>query len=447
MIRASNLPVLLLIALYERQQYSQTSIMETISDWIEKYIGGIPRRLKQAAGFENFGSKHDISLLFEIEREVGTFYRESEDDEDGDIQLPPPFDDNDDDDEATAMGTGTSTIMPDSAPFTSSPAKTTFSSPARPAFTQSAPSGPPAPQRVNGSAAAAVIGGGGPTHRRRNSSIYEPSPLARLFVSVPDDGPGGVRPRRQSMRASMSSRDFASHRSGVAGAGAGSGGSGSGPSSSAMATSYSISPSQSMGSTAARRQHSRNTSHPYASRATGQIMQPSIPSTIQEGKRTDSSSGSTPLGSPPRRIKSPGPNSNGVPFPTGVSSGNAETSEFGQMQGRRTRTRSAQSTQSAQVAGVEGERGGFGGGEAGERMEEPHRIEAARASEVGEMEEEEAGQATQTMRRLKGIEDRQKRIEQLLSALVEGKGFRTGRMTCLISFECSRPTLYPHFRA
>ena len=406
MIRASNLPVLLIIALYERQQYRETSIMETISDFIEKYIGNIPRRLKQAAGFENFGSKHDISLLFEIEREVGTFYRDSEDDDGDDIQLPPPFED---DDEAAATGTPTTaSFLPDSSPFTASPAKTTFSSPARPSFTQSAPSGPPAPQRVNGAVAGAAMGG--PTHRRRNSSIYEPSPLARLFVSVPEDGPDGVRPRRQSMsiRASITARDLLSQRSGLSAST-----SGAVPGSSAMATSYSISPSQSTGNVAARRQHSRTISHPYASRATGQTQQPSIPSTIQEGRRIDSTA-STPTGSP-RRVKSPEPGtkvvSQGVPFPSGAgpSSANTGTSEFGQVQAGRSRTRSAQSA------------GGAGGGEI---SDDRPRVEAARASEVGEMEEEEAGQATQTVRRLKGIEDRQKRIEQLLSALVEGKGGR-----------------------
>ena len=48
MIRASNLPVLLGIALYERQQYRETSLMEQIGDLAERYIGTLPRRLKAA---------------------------------------------------------------------------------------------------------------------------------------------------------------------------------------------------------------------------------------------------------------------------------------------------------------------------------------------------------------------------------------------------------------
>ena len=296
MIRASNLPVLLAIALYERQQYNELSLMETISDFIEKYIGSIPRRLKQAAGFDNFGSRHDISLVFEIEREVGTFYRDSEDDED-EVHLPPSFED----DEAT---TGTSITLPDSAPFTASPAKGSFS-PARPSFTQSGSSGPPAPQHVAGA------------HRRRNSSVYEPSPLARLFVTQPDGQ--DARPRRQSMRASDGS-------------------------SSAMVTSYSISPSQS-GGIAARRQQSRN--QPYAPRVQAS---PSIP-TIRE---------SSPLGSPTRTRR---------PFPSGATT-------------------------------------------------PPNVPPAAKASDVGKIEESEALGEARMAEQLNRMDERQKRIEEMLSRMV-----------------------------
>ena len=51
MIRASNFPVLLLIALYERQQYRETTLMERIGDYAERYVGSLPRRLKAAGGF------------------------------------------------------------------------------------------------------------------------------------------------------------------------------------------------------------------------------------------------------------------------------------------------------------------------------------------------------------------------------------------------------------
>jgi hypothetical protein len=48
MIRASNLPVLLLIALYERQQYRETSLMEQFGDFAERYVGNLPRKIKAA---------------------------------------------------------------------------------------------------------------------------------------------------------------------------------------------------------------------------------------------------------------------------------------------------------------------------------------------------------------------------------------------------------------
>jgi len=48
MIRASNLPVLLCIALYERQQYRDTTIAEQLGDFAERYVGSLPRRLKAA---------------------------------------------------------------------------------------------------------------------------------------------------------------------------------------------------------------------------------------------------------------------------------------------------------------------------------------------------------------------------------------------------------------
>ena len=48
MIRASNFPVLLIIALYERQKYRETSLMEQFGDFAEKYMGSLPRRIKSA---------------------------------------------------------------------------------------------------------------------------------------------------------------------------------------------------------------------------------------------------------------------------------------------------------------------------------------------------------------------------------------------------------------
>jgi hypothetical protein len=60
MIRASNFPVLLAIAVYERQQYNDTSVLESIWDFAEKYLGALPRVIRNAgpyrAGQAEYGS-------------------------------------------------------------------------------------------------------------------------------------------------------------------------------------------------------------------------------------------------------------------------------------------------------------------------------------------------------------------------------------------------------
>jgi hypothetical protein len=48
MIRMSNLPVLVVISLYERQKYRETSLLESVGDFAEKYVGSLPRMLKAA---------------------------------------------------------------------------------------------------------------------------------------------------------------------------------------------------------------------------------------------------------------------------------------------------------------------------------------------------------------------------------------------------------------
>lgn len=48
LIRASNLPVLLAISLYERQSYRETSLVEQMGDWAERYVGNLPRRITAA---------------------------------------------------------------------------------------------------------------------------------------------------------------------------------------------------------------------------------------------------------------------------------------------------------------------------------------------------------------------------------------------------------------
>jgi len=49
LIRASNLPVLMMISLYERHQYSDTGLLEALGDYAERYMGALPRKLKTAS--------------------------------------------------------------------------------------------------------------------------------------------------------------------------------------------------------------------------------------------------------------------------------------------------------------------------------------------------------------------------------------------------------------
>ncbi|EIW66012.1 hypothetical protein TREMEDRAFT_74835 [Tremella mesenterica DSM 1558] len=196
MIRASNFPVLLIIGLYERQRYRDTTMMEQISDFAERYVGSLPRRLKSAAGFDNFGSHRDIGAVFEIEREVGSFYKGWDDDAiDDEVQLPEPAENEPTDEErplspsqadgdvsSRAHGTPLFTSLSD--PMTASPSKLEHHIHGR----QRRQSMPPQPSPGAGVPF--------PGYRpRRNSSIHEPSPLARLFVR---DGEEGERKRRRS---------------------------------------------------------------------------------------------------------------------------------------------------------------------------------------------------------------------------------------------------------
>lgn len=43
--------MLLIISLYERQQYRDTTLMEQLGDFAERYVGSLPRRLKAAGQF------------------------------------------------------------------------------------------------------------------------------------------------------------------------------------------------------------------------------------------------------------------------------------------------------------------------------------------------------------------------------------------------------------
>lgn len=163
-----------------------------------------------SAGFEN--SRRDIGAVFEIEREVGSFYKGWDDDVDIDLddaehQLP-TLDLGDAEDKVGSAGAQenetSQSILQDGqgaggtpGPFTSSPGpvdsvrgrRSSMPSSPSPRTSPSAPVHHPIPGN----------------RQRRNSSIHEPSPLARLFVSPPPNEPSKrVRDRRQSMMQSLS---------------------------------------------------------------------------------------------------------------------------------------------------------------------------------------------------------------------------------------------------
>ena len=208
LIRGSNLPVLLIIAMYERQQYRETTLLEQIGEFTERYIGNLPRRLKAAgeghpltladsslAGFENFGSRADIGAVFEIEREVGSFYRGWDDEEEQDLQLPPTFDaedgkDSDSPEEATNDQEAFSFAPP--VPLSKSPVRIEQEVEVPRSRRSSMPSA-----RLSQRAVAFP-----PARPRRDSVQFEPSPLARLFVRSPEKSSGiadRLRERRQSL--------------------------------------------------------------------------------------------------------------------------------------------------------------------------------------------------------------------------------------------------------
>ena len=153
--------------------------------------------------------------MFEIEREVGSFYTGWDDDADADIededepQLP-ILDLGEAEDKGvtspirqTSEG-GRSGVTPHSSsmPYTASPGRVESirsrrsSMPASPS-PRISPTGPMSPPR--------------PGQRpRRNSSIHDPSPLARLFISPTPEIPKRLRDRRQSILHSMSMSSTAS---------------------------------------------------------------------------------------------------------------------------------------------------------------------------------------------------------------------------------------------
>ncbi|WVQ81319.1 hypothetical protein IAT38_003442 [Cryptococcus sp. DSM 104549] len=197
MIRVTSIHILLLIALYERQSYQDQTLMEQLGDFAERYVGSLPRRLKAAAGFDNFGSRSDIEAVFEIEREVGSFYTGWDDDDinESEVQLPPPFESGisseEDEEPAVPRGNGADNgepqlssgsrdlfFEPSSAPMTSSPSRLEHQaeSPRPRRCSMPSPQASPAHDVYNRA----------PVQRRRNSSMHGPSPLAQLFVRSPE---------------------------------------------------------------------------------------------------------------------------------------------------------------------------------------------------------------------------------------------------------------------
>jgi len=74
MIRATNLPILLAVAYYERQskQTHTSSFAETVAATAERVIDTLPKPLKRISFFEGFfaGKGSDIDVIFELEEEI-----------------------------------------------------------------------------------------------------------------------------------------------------------------------------------------------------------------------------------------------------------------------------------------------------------------------------------------------------------------------------------------
>lgn len=175
MIRITNLPVLLLIGLYDRQRYQDSSLWENVCDYADHTWG----KITAAAGFDHIaGNRMDIETVFEAEREYGSYYDGWEDEE--------VFEEDD-----TPMGEDTTVLaeagaMQDS-PMAASPEQATFHR------HSSAPPNSPRERHVSGHKVstgiqaanqAAMASAAAPLARVRRSSlsVYGPSPLAQLFV-------------------------------------------------------------------------------------------------------------------------------------------------------------------------------------------------------------------------------------------------------------------------
>jgi hypothetical protein len=310
----------------------------------------------ETAGFEN--SRRDIGAVFEIEREVGSFYTGWDDDADADIedgdgpQLPVLDLDESGDSPVTSpkCDNAGEPIHSASVPYTASPGPVESirsrrsSLPASPS-PRASPTGPPGP-----------TGRPRPDRPRRNSSIQDPSPLARLFISPSPDLPKRLRDRRQSMIHGMSMSS-----------------SGSQPTLSSL-----VSPI---------RKHTRIlslSSVPERVKRVAHIHKPSV-GTIEEGRKVS--------------FKAPSP----IPFPT---SSNKETEE--ETPSKRPPSRDPVLSKSPEVAHIK------------EETTETSII-IGKASEVAEEIRDSTSKEDEWRVRLDKIDERQQRIEKMLAKLVGGK--------------------------
>ncbi|GHJ86400.1 hypothetical protein NliqN6_2802 [Naganishia liquefaciens] len=222
MIRLTSFPILLAIAIYERQKFHHTTVLDWLEKQVETRFGSAPRKFKNAlidsTGFDSFaGAGKDIYVVFEVEREVGDYYAGWDDDVDIDGDRVDPDrprtsgnSSGDEDDETTikasqpiqiAESPNRNRVMtPDEQPSprdahveTSIPFPRSNTVDATSKQQQKRDDGPsrrrqstPATSRQ---VAVAALGGadGLLANRRRRESIVEPSPLARLFVRSPTE--------------------------------------------------------------------------------------------------------------------------------------------------------------------------------------------------------------------------------------------------------------------
>ncbi|OWZ75703.1 hypothetical protein C365_06273 [Cryptococcus neoformans Bt85] len=209
MIRVTSVHILFLIALYERQSYQDQGLMEQLGDFAERYVGSLPRRLKAAAGLDNFASRSDIAAVFEIEREVGAFYAGWDDEVDeSEIFLPSAFDgdprsmnheDETSDQGITAFDSAIAPSKKHSSP--PSPASSLTASPSRLEHQLDSPRA--RHNSMPSSHRSYIQNANQVPMRRRNSSIHGPSPLAQLFVRGLE--PDALMGRRASMAGAIGS--------------------------------------------------------------------------------------------------------------------------------------------------------------------------------------------------------------------------------------------------